>query len=174
MGAVSIRVPPPKMRHLRITVGNRGLESPLLMEGRLSRGIPPPQLPSVLAVLFKHVMGRAARGVDGLKISTVNCGIFVREDPTCKRPFYRRGIKPYAITCPLPTRRVPFVKNYSLVNHWSYKFELLFNENVFTEEEVLNLLSIAGVSEGIGSRRAASGGLYGSFGILKATSFKPL
>lgn len=56
--------------------------------------------------------------------------------------------------------------SYVAVDEWEARLRIKFNTNVFTPEEVLNLLDQAGHFEGVGFRCISQGYNHGAFRVV--------
>jgi hypothetical protein len=164
---VTYKLRPPVRQGLRVVVGNRDLDSTLLWAPALSHFTT--RVQDVLPTGFKRAMVRAAKPIEGLSQTSVNQCVFVQDDTTCKRPWYCRGVS--RRSRPVRVGRDVRLRPYTEFERWQYRFEIIFDADMFSAEEVLNLLARSGVVSGAGAQRVEHGYNHGMYRILRASPF---
>jgi hypothetical protein len=160
-----VQVKRPNVKKLHVVIGNKGLDVPLRR-----RVIHPshPRLklcPPLIKIALLNTGKRfVSQGV--FRRNKVYNNIYCMDDPAAKRAFFSRGVSK-RVEYIFPKRGSERLYEFEDVRLWQYKFLLTYDEDVFTGEEVVNLLSHAGVSEGVGHQRIGRGFENGAFRVLE-------
>jgi len=121
----------------------------------------------LVAAGFKKAMVRAAKPIDGIAMTDVQQNIFVYDEADglvpikCSKPRMREDI----VSIGKGTGKTPDLRYRGEYKDWSAKLRIRYNADFFTSEEVLNLLSHAGLSVGWGEMRPEKGYDHGIYDI---------
>lgn len=123
--------------------------------------------PTYLAVMssaFKAAMATAAIDLPGARKNQIGRLVWVEDDYT---PLY--GI-PYLSMAPVRSsdmNHTPDIRTRALVRDWACQVQITFVETLIKEQAIVNLLSAAGLTAGIGDWRNEKGkGTYGQFELV--------
>lgn len=114
---------------------------------------------------FKHAMTRVAKGIDGFTMADFKCMVFVMSDagglvkmkhtkPTMSEKIVRIG-----------PQKIPQLRYRPEYKEWSVDLKIRYDADQITCQEVLNLISRAGLSIGWGELRPEKGYDHGMYRI---------
>ena len=112
----------------------------------------------------KAIIG-AARSLDDVPMTSIRGAIFVVGDDGGLIPVKYKGKKMREDMVRVG-RGAADLRYRGQLTGWSMVFEIEYNGNVFSAEQVVNLLNIAGFSQGLGEWRPDKSGDHGKFTAL--------
>ena len=118
------------------------------------------------ALCIKQTMVNATRSVTGLTMTLLRGGIFIVGDKDGLIPV-KYGTKEMRTDMVRVGMGVADVRYRGQVKDWSMHFLIKFNADLFSPDQVLNLLNTAGFSCGLGEWRPERNGDFGTFEVEK-------
>ena len=116
------------------------------------------------ALCIKQAMVNAARSVKGLTMTLLRGGIFILGDSDGLIPvqYKIKELRRDLVRGGMGSADIRFRVQ---VKDWSMEFLVKFNADLFSAEQVLNLLQTAGFSCGLGEWRPEKNGDFGTFEV---------
>lgn len=114
------------------------------------------------AIALKQAIVSAARSVDGLPMTVLRASIFVRGDESDLIEVKHKELRMREDTVKIGQGTTD-LRFRGEVTGWTMDLPIEFNSDVVSAEQVLNLLQIAGFSNGLGEWRPERNGNYGTF-----------
>lgn len=117
------------------------------------------------AIAIKSSMVSAVRNITGLTMSLIRGAVFVKGDEDGLIPLIYGGksIRRDMVRIGMGIADVRF---RGTVKSWKAKFEIKFNGDVLSAEQIVNLLQTAGFSCGLCEWRPEKGGDFGTFEVV--------
>lgn len=114
------------------------------------------------ALAIKQSLIGACRNVDGLPMTLVRGAIFVMgdEDGLIPVEYKEKEMREDMVRVGMGTADLRY---RGQVKGWNMKFLVKWNNDVLSQEQVLNLFQIAGFSNGLGEWRPEKSGDFGTF-----------
>jgi hypothetical protein len=118
------------------------------------------------ALNIKQAIVAAARNVQGLPMTLLRGGVFVAGDEQglIKVNYKKKEMREDMVRVG-PFKDAADIRFRGQVLDWSMKFLIKFNAELFTVEQIVNLLNHAGFSGGLGEWRPEKNGEYGTFHV---------
>lgn len=114
----------------------------------------------------KQAIVSAARSVDGLPMTILRASVFVRGDEQDLIPVEYKELRMREDTVKIGQGTTDLRFRGELIG-WSIALPIEFNADVISAEQVLNLIQIAGFSNGLGEWRPERNGNYGTFTLAE-------
>lgn len=116
------------------------------------------------ALCIKQAMVGASRNVEGLTMTLLRGGVFVvgDEDGLIVVKYKKKERRQDMVRVGMGVADIRF---RGQVKDWSMEFDIKWNADLFSQEQVLNLLNIAGFSCGLGEWRPERNGDFGTFEV---------
>lgn len=116
------------------------------------------------ALCIKQAIIGATRSVEGLPMTLIRGTIFVvgDADGLIKVDYKEERMRQDMVRVGMGSADIRFRGE---LKDWSMKFLIKFNADVLSTEQVLNLLQIAGFSQGLGEWRPEKNGDFGTFEV---------
>jgi hypothetical protein len=112
----------------------------------------------------KSIVG-AARSIDDVPMTKIRAGLFVRADEdNLIKVDYKEKVKREDMV--RVGKGSADLRYRGQLNGWSMSLTIDFNTSVFSAEQVMNLLNIAGFSQGLGEWRPEKDGDFGRFTVV--------
>lgn len=129
--------------------------------------LPEDSQPTYLAVLssaFKAAMATAAVDLPGAKKAQIGRLVWVEDDKT---PLYGLPLLSMAPVRSSDINHTPDIRTRVMVRDWACRIQITFVRSLIKEQAIVNLLSAAGLTAGIGDWRNEKGkGTYGQFQVV--------
>lgn len=119
------------------------------------------------AVAFKAAMRSAALRVEGASKQEVGEMLYVRGDFAGLVPIWGKPHMFSCITRNSDMNHTPDVRTRCIVVDWAARLQIVYTQPYLNETSVINLLAMAGLTQGVGDGRTNKG--WGNFG-----SFEPI
>ena len=118
------------------------------------------------ALCIKQAMVNAARNLEGVTMTLLRGAIFVVGDGDGLIPvkYKKKSTRQDMVRVGMGTADLRF---RGQVSDWSMDFVIKFNADIFSAEQVINLLQTAGFACGLGEWRPERSGDYGTFEVAK-------
>jgi hypothetical protein len=110
----------------------------------------------------KQAIVSAARSVDGLPMTVLRASVFVKGDEADLIPVKHKELRMREDTVKIGQGTTD-LRFRGEVLGWTMDLPIEYNADVISAEQVLNLLQIAGFSNGLGEWRPERNGNYGTF-----------
>lgn len=138
-----------------------------LAEFRASPYTLPPDAPTLLALMasaFKGAMCTAALDLPGTKKAQIGRLAYVEGDYV---PIYGTPRLFMSVTRSADMNRTPDIRTRAIVPRWACRVDVAFVRPLLTAQSIVNLLTAAGVTVGVGDWRPEKGkGSYGQFVVV--------
>jgi len=119
---------------------------------------------------IKQSMVGAARFIDGAKMTQVRGALFVvGDDQGFIKVDYKDERMREDMVRLQGIGRPADLRFRGEVSGWSMTFWIKYNANLFSIDQVINLLKMAGFSQGLGEWRPEKGGMYGTFDVVEGS-----
>lgn len=116
---------------------------------------------AISATAFKAAMMTAALDTSGMQKTQVGRLVFVHEQ---KIPIYGKPFLYMAVTRNSDKARTPDVRSRPILPEWATLLRITYAVPLLTEKTIVNLLTTAGITAGVGDWRQEKGsGNYGTF-----------
>jgi hypothetical protein len=118
------------------------------------------------ALNIKQAIVSAARNVEGLPMTLLRGGVFVKGDETgmIEVKYKMKEMREDMVRVGT-FKDAADIRFRGQVSGWSMTFLIKFNADLFTAGQVINLLNIAGFSGGLGEWRPEKNGDFGTFTV---------
>lgn len=123
-----------------------------------------PTLLAMMSSAFKGAMCTAALDLPGTKKAQIGRLVHVEGDYT---PIYGLPRLFMSVVRSADMNRTPDIRSRAIIPHWACKIEISFVSPILNAQGIINLLTAAGVTVGIGDWRPEKGkGNYGQFLVV--------
>ena len=121
------------------------------------------------ALCIKQAIVSAARNVKGLAMTLLRGGVFIvgDEDGLIKVDYKTKEMRQDMVRVG-PFKDAADIRFRGQVKNWKMTFMIKWNADLFSADQVVNLLNIAGFSGGLGEWRPEKNGEYGTFEVAKS------
>ncbi len=125
-----------------------------------------PTLLAVMASAFKGAICNAALDLPGTKKAQIGRLVIVENDYV---PLYGTPKLFMSVVRSADMNRTPDIRSRAIVARWGCSISIRFVEPILKTQSIINLLSAAGVTVGVGDWRPEKGkGSYGQFKVVNA------
>lgn len=123
-----------------------------------------PTFVALLGSMFKQGMMSAALDIPGAAKAQIGRLVWVEQD---RLPVYGIPQLLMAVTRSADINHTPDIRTRAILPHWACSIDITYRVPLLTEKSVINLLSAAGSSSGVGDWRVQKGsGTYGQFALV--------
>lgn len=123
-----------------------------------------PTLISMMSSAFKGAMATAALDLPGTKKAQIGRLVWVEDDYT---PVYGIPQLFMSVTRSADMNHTPDIRTRAIVPQWACKLVVSFIQPLLKAQDILNLLSAAGLTVGVGDWRPEKGkGTFGQFSVV--------